>query len=411
MPSRRTVLVARGVDHWLLLPLIALLCIGLLMVYGASILTSYTDYGSQYYVLEREVVWVALAGLTIFVCCRVSFERWRKAALPLATLSFALLILVLIPHFGHMSHGARRWFDLRGLGTLQPSELAKLGLVLYGAAWLNSRGDRLRQLKTGLLPFGLMVCSFAALILKEPDLGTAIILATTLFSMYFLAGGGMKHLAIIGALGLGAGWVMIMHSSYQYARFIAFLNPWHDPTGNGYQIQQALLALGSGGIFGDGMGNSAQKLAFLPAPDTDSILAFIGEEWGLIGTVTILCLFLVIAYRGIRITVNAPDGFSRLLAGGITSWITFQALMNFAVITSSIPFTGVPLPFISYGGSSMIIGAAAMGILLNISRYSRGEAHAQPDLDNGRGNRRSRLPRAISHPAPARPAQLSTRNR
>jgi cell division protein FtsW (lipid II flippase) len=188
------------------------------------------------------------------------------------------------------------------------------------------------------------------------------------------------------------------------------MDPWKDPSGVGYHTIQALLALGSGGMFGRGLGNSAQKFV-LPAPHTDSILAVIGEEWGLVGTTTVLLLYVVIAYRGIRITLGAPDAFSRLLAAGITTWITFQALMNFAVITSSVPFTGVPLPFVSYGGTSLIITMTAMGILLNISRHASREGLARFNSDNGRGDRGTRIPRAFDHPALEPAGQGWTQNR
>jgi cell division protein FtsW (lipid II flippase) len=191
----------------------------------------------------------------------------------------------------------------------------------------------------------------------------------------------------------------MQQASYRSGRLTAFLDPWKDPTGVGYHTIQALLALGSGGLFGKGLGNSIQK-DVLPAPHTDSILAIIGEEFGLLGTLLVLALFVIIAYRGMRIAMRAPDGFGRLLAAGITSWITLQALMNFAVITSSVPFTGVPLPFVSYGGTSMIIGMAAFGILMNISRHSTGEGFARAHLDNRRGHRRTRLPRVVGHPTP-----------
>jgi cell division protein FtsW len=240
----------------------------------------------------------------------------------------------------------------------------------------------------------------AILILKQPDLGTTIVVTATVFAVYFLAGADLKHMAAVAAGASLVAWTLA-HSSYRSGRLTAFMDPWKDATGAGYHTIQVLLALGAGGPFGRGLGNSIQK-DVLPAPHTDSILAVIGEEWGLVGTITVLLLFVVIAYRGIRIASNAPDGFGRLLAGGITCWITFQALMNFGVITSSVPFTGVPLPFVSYGGTSLIITTTAMGILLNISRHTSGDNLAQRDPDHGRGNGGPRVPRAVAHPAPER---------
>jgi cell division protein FtsW len=219
--------------------------------------------------------------------------------------------------------------------------------------------------------------------------------------VYFVAGADWRH---IGSVGIGSAliaWYLAHSESYRAQRLLAFTDPWKDPLTTGYHTIQALMALGSGGIVGVGFGNSVQK-NFLPAPHTDSILAVIGEEMGLLGTIGVLLLYAVIAYRGMRISMTAPDRFGRLLAAGITCWITFQALLNYGVITSSVPFTGVPLPFISYGGTSLVVSMAAMGILLNISRYATGEGLARTRSDNGRGNRRPRVPRVIDHPAPDR---------
>jgi cell division protein FtsW len=252
-----------------------------------------------------------------------------------------------------------------------------------------------------------MVC---LLIVKQPELGTAIMVAITALAVFYLAGANMLHLALAGLGSVSVAALLAHSESYRSGRLTAFLNPWSDPTGVGYHTIQALLALRYGGLFGRGLGNSIQKNV-LPAPHTDSILAVIGEEWGLVGAVAVLLLFLLIAYRGMRIAARAPDTFGKLLAAGITSWITFQALMNFAVITSSVPFTGVPLPFVSYGGSSLIISMAAVGILLNVSRHASGAGFASSQRTirtpaaparHGRGERRARVPRVIHHPAPRR---------
>jgi len=396
MPAirRRATLLVGGVDPWLMLAFLALACIGLLMVYSASIADAYAYYGSALYVFEREVVYIVVGLTALAVMVQVNYHRLERLSLLLFGGALMLLVAVLVPHIGHVSHGARRWFSLGSGVELEPSELIKLALVIYLASWLTKKGDRVRDFKAGFFPFALIAGFIAVLIIKQPDLGTTIVVVATMFAVFFLAGADLRHVTGVAAGAVAVAWVLA-HSSYRTGRLSAFLDPWKDAKGAGYHTVQVLLALGAGGPFGRGLGNSIQK-DVLPAPHTDSILAVIGEEWGLVGTITVLLLFVVIAYRGIRIASNAPDGFGRLLAGGITCWITFQALMNFGVITSSVPFTGVPLPFVSYGGTSLIITMTAMGILLNISRHTLGNSLAQRDPDHGRRDGGARVPRALA---------------
>lgn len=401
---QRVSLLVRGVDPWLMLAFLALMCLGILMVYSASIAESYTYYGSPFYIFEREVVWVVLGFGALAAAVHIHYRRLERVALPFFGLTLVMLFLVLAPHIGHVSHGASRWFSLGAGVTIEPSEVVKLALIVYMASWLTSKGERVRDFKACFVPFSLIVGLVAFLIVRQPDLGTTIVVSATMLSLLFISGADMKHILLAGAGASAIAWTLAHSSSYRYDRLTAFMNPWADPSGTGYHTVQVLLALGSGGLFGRGLGNSIQK-DVLPAPHTDSILAVIGEEWGLIGTVLVLLLYIVIAYRGLRIAMNAPDDFGRLLAAGITSWITLQALMNFAVITSSVPFTGVPLPFISYGGTSLIITMAGMGILLNISRHGSGEARARQVSIDGRGDRRTRVPRIIDHPAPVPAAE------
>jgi cell division protein FtsW len=384
-----------------MLALLGLTCTGLLMVYSASIADSYTVYGSSLTIFQHEILWVALGCAALAAAVRIDYRLWQRVSLPFFALCLLLLVLVLAPHFGHSANGARRWIALSSSLELEPSELIKLALVLHLSAWLALKGDRVRDFKATFVPFGLVIGLVAMLILKQPDLGTTIVVTVTVFSVMFVAGASLTHFSAVAAGAFGVGLLLMQGESYRTGRLTAFLNPWSDPRGVGYHTVQALLALGSGGLTGRGLGNSAQKFV-LPAPHTDSILAVIGEEWGLIGTLAVLLLFIVVAYRGIRIALNAPDTFSRLAATGVTCWITFQALLNFAVITSSVPFTGVPLPFVSYGGTSQIITMTAVGILLNISRHSPGQALARYDSDNGRGNGGTRVPRPIDPPLPRR---------
>jgi cell division protein FtsW len=305
-----------------------------------------------------------------------------------------------MPHVGHVSNGARRWLSFGSWIAVEPSELVKLGLIIYLSIWLTIKGERVRDFKACFVPFSLIVGMIALLLLKQPDLGTAIVIAVTALTIYFVAGASLTQLGL-ACLGASTFAYMLMNSAgYRHDRLTVFLHPFQDPTGVGYHIIQALVALRYGGLFGQGLGNGTQK-AVLPAPHTDSILAVIGEEWGLIGTLFVLFLFLLVAYRGMRVAATAPDTFGRLLATGITCWIVFQALLNFAVITSSVPFTGVPLPFVSYGGTSLVITMAAMGILLNISRHASGGGFARQDAHHGRGNGRARVPGVVHHPLPA----------
>lgn len=397
---RRATGIVRGIDPWLMLALVGLVFVGVLMVYSSSMADAYAYYGTPYYFLQREIIWVVAGFAVMAAAAHVSYQQWHRFSLPFFAASVGMLGLVLVPHIGHISHGARRWLELNSLIAIEPSELVKLALVVYLASWLASKGERVREFQACFVPFSIMVGMIALMIIKQPDLGTSIVVVVVAFSIFFVAGANLMQLAsVCGGSGMVA-WMLMHGQGYRQDRLTAFLNPWHDPTGVGYHTIQALLALRYGGLFGEGLGNSTQKYV-LPAPHTDSILAVIGEELGMVGCVVILLLFLVIAYRGVRIACGAPDTFGKLLAVGIVAWITFQALMNFAVITSSVPFTGVPLPFISYGGTSLVITMAAVGVLLNISRHASGEGFARQNPDYRRGDGRPRVPRVINRPVPA----------
>lgn len=393
---RRANLLSSGIDPWLCVTVLALTCVGLLMVYSASIRESYFAYRTPTYFFYREVIWVAIGTVALTVATRIDYHRYQPLALP--GLTIAVLLLALLTKFGTSVNGAQRWFYLGAGVTIEPSEIAKLAVVLYLAAWLTSKGEAVSDLKTSTAPFMLITGVILLLVLKQPDLGTATVIAATMFAIFFIAGADMKQLAMIWTLALPMVWLYVQSSSYRLARLTAFINPWHTKYGAGYHTVQVLMALGAGGIAGAGFGNGIQKNV-LPTPQTDSILAVIGEELGLIGTVGILLLFLIVAYRGFRISGAAPDRFGRLLAAGLTCWIIFQALLNYAVITSSVPFTGVPLPFISYGGTSFVLAMVAMGIVLNISRFASGEARARQDSGNRGRDRRPRVPRVIDRPA------------
>lgn len=403
---RRAQDLVGGMDLWLILAFLGLMCVGVMMVYSASIKDAYAFYGSQYYVVQRELFWVAAGFISLVFTASFPYHRWKRPAPALFALAILLLVLVLVPHVGHLVNGARRWFSVGSNVSIEPSEFAKLAMILYLAVWLPTKGAAIQDLKTTFIPFSVMIGTMFLFILKQPDLGTGIVLTTTAFSVFFVAGANLRHMVIVAVGSSVFAWGLIHFSSYRQNRLTAFIDPWQHPTGVGFHTVHALLALGNGGILGQGLGNSVQKW-ILPAPHTDSILAVIGEELGFVGTVGVLCMYLMVAYRGMRISSSAPDPFGRLVAAGITSWIMIQALLNYAVITSSVPFTGVPLPFISYGGTSLIITMAAVGILLNISRYATGEGIARQNTDNGGGDGRPRLSRSGGHASP----RSSTRKR
>jgi cell division protein FtsW len=302
---------------------------------------------------------------------KIDYHHWRKLAVPFFLVSLVFLVLVFVPGIGTKIYGANRWIQL-GPISFQPSEMAKLSIILYLAAWLERRGGRrIKDFFEGFLPFLGIIGIAGFLIIKQPDTGTLMVLILTAIAIYFFSGAKISHLMgtfLAGLFGLA---VLIKMEPYRLSRFLVFLNPEIDPRGIGYQINQALLAIGSGGIFGLGLGHSRQKFNYLPEPIGDSIFAILGEELGMIGALALVLLFVILAVRGFKIARNAPDDFGKLLAVGITSWIIFQAFINISAITAIIPLTGITLPFISYGGTSLIFLMAGVGILLNISKQAK----------------------------------------
>ncbi len=358
----------KPIDHILLAAVLTLLGFGVVMVFSASSIEASVVNHNPYYYLERQLVWAGLGLAIMAFFARFDYHRLVPLAQPVAIATVLLLILVLVPHIGRDVNGARRWL---GFGSLlfQPSELAKFSLVLLFALWL-ARMPRTDRFLQGIgVPLAIYL-PIALLIIREPDLGTALALGGTVFTMLFVAGVNLWQFFGIIALVLPAVGVAIIVAPYRLQRFLAFLHPTADPQGAGYHIIQSLYALGSGGLFGSGLGQGALKYFYLPEQHTDFIFAIVGEELGLIGAVAVLALFLVLTWRGLRVAMLAPDRFGALLAVGLTAMVAVQALMNIAVVTASMPITGIPLPFISYGGSSLVFALGAMGILLNISRQA-----------------------------------------
>ncbi|MBE3564475.1 MAG: putative lipid II flippase FtsW [Thermogemmatispora sp.] len=358
--------VAGKVDHWLLIVVLALLCFGLVMVYSASSFISASLYGDASYIFQRELLWAVLGVIAMLVTMHIDYRLWRRFSLIGMLLALALLVLVL--KFGTSAYGATRWLTFGSFISFQPSELVKLVLALYIADWLARKGKQVRTFLYGLAPFVILVGVVLGLVLLEKDMGTAVIIAVAATAMFFSAGANIAQLLLALACG-GLVFLTQAFRGYRYFRLLGFLDPFRDVTGINLQLYQSLLALGSGGWFGLGLGASRQKTGYLPLPYIDSIFAIIGEELGFIGCATVMLLFLWLAFRGFRLARRTPDLYGSLLATGITTWLVVQAMINIGSSTASIPYTGVPLPFISFGGSSLVVSMAAVGVLLNISRY------------------------------------------
>ncbi|MDA8194810.1 MAG: putative lipid II flippase FtsW [Thermaerobacter sp.] len=356
-------------DYPLLMAVAGLLAIGTVAVFSASAAVAFRTTGTPYYFLERQLIWVALGIVVLIVASRVDYWRYRKFGLPLYVISVLLLMLVFVPSLGPTINGARRWL---GVGSLQvqPSELAKIGMILLIAHLLSRHVDKLGDFWRGVAPHLGLAGVIFGLVLAEPDLGTTVVIAGTFFVMLYVAGAKKRHLGFLFGSALPLLAAAIIAAPYRLQRIIAYTDPWKHPLGEGFHTIQALLALGSGGVLGVGLGYSRQALGFLPESYTDFIFAVVGEELGLIGTLTVVVLFLVLAWRGYRIAMRAPDLYASLLATGFTTVIVIQATINMGVVTATLPVTGITLPFISYGGSSMVMSLAGVGILLNISRHA-----------------------------------------
>ncbi len=353
----------------LFLATVALTSIGIIMVYSASAIISLERYNDPYFFLKRQLVWVFLGLLGMLFAARINYRAFPKLLKPALLFTLFLLVLVLFPQFGKEIAGARRWLRI-GDFTLQPSELAKLILILYMADTLSRKKEKIKNFTYGFLPPLIILGAIFILILLQPDLGTALIILVVTLGMLFVSGVRLRHLFSLFLVALPSIWLLINKVGYRKRRILAFIDPWNDPRGAGFQIIQSLLALGSGGILGRGLGEGTQKLFYLPAPHTDFIFAILGEELGFLGGVAVIILFGAFIYFGARIARRAPDLFGSLLALGITTWIGLQAMINIGVATGFLPTKGLPLPFVSFGGSSLLFSLMGVGILLSISLHS-----------------------------------------
>ncbi|HYV33939.1 MAG TPA: putative lipid II flippase FtsW [Candidatus Limnocylindria bacterium] len=363
------------VDYSLLLIVFLLLAYGLIVLYSASSVQSFQNYGNTGHYIYHQILYGAVLGLlAMFICSKIDYHFWQRNLPILIFFSLLFLALVKIPGIGFSSGGAARWVHV-GPIFFQPAELAKMVIILYLASWVDRKHVDLNNFYYGILPSFAIIGLFSLLILWQPDLGTMLVLLLVAFFMLFVAGINWKYFfysAIVGVLGLYA---LIKIEPYRVKRLTTFLDLTVDPKGISYQINQAILAIGSGGLWGYGYGLSRQKHNYLPEVMNDSIFAIMSEELGFIRTMLALLLFAAFTVKGYSIAKNAPDTFGKMVAFGITSWIAIQALVNLAAMVNLLPLTGIPLPFFSYGSSALIANLAAIGILLNISTYSHRAKH------------------------------------
>ncbi|WP_239617365.1 stage V sporulation protein E [Cohnella mopanensis] len=357
-------------DVWMIAATLGILAIGVVMVYSASAVAAFHDYGDSYYYVKRQLVFAVLGIVSMFVMMNVEYTFWRKWAVPALLVCFGMLLIVLIPGIGVVRGGARSWLGIGSFG-IQPSEFMKLAMIFFIAKLLSERQNQITNFTKGLLPpLGIMGAAFA-LIMLQPDLGTGTVMVGATLLAIYVAGARIAHLGGLALLGMAGLAGLIAAAPYRLQRITAFLDPWQDPQGAGYQSIQSLYAIGPGGLVGLGLGMSRQKYNYLPEPQTDFIFSIIAEELGFIGGSLLILLFLLLIWRGMRTAITISDPFGSLLATGIVGIFAVQVLINVGVVIGLLPITGVTLPLVSYGGSSLTLLLTSLGILLNLSRYSR----------------------------------------
>jgi cell division protein FtsW len=392
-------------DYTILVVVVALAAVGILMVYSSSAMKGYLSAEADtFQTVGPQIQWALLGLLAMVAMMRIDYRYLRLASIPGYVIALGLLVLVFVDEFNIVIGGSARWLKLGPLPAIHPAEMAKLALIVYLAHWFAKRGTRVGSFWGGVIPFLIIAGPVVALVFREPDLGTTMVIALTAFTMYFVAGANVVHLgSLVGLAGFAA--IAVGLAGYQMDRIRVWLNPWSDPLGAGYHTVQGLLALGLGGVFGSGLGESRMAGGlFVPNAFNDFIFAIIGEEFGLIGAGVVIALFVLLAYAGIRVALGAPDTFGALLAAGITAWLCIQAFINIGVVVTLLPITGITLPFISAGGSSLIISFAAIGILLSISRETieKGTWNNDATADRRRRDGRAHLPGAGRRPLAAR---------
>jgi cell division protein FtsW len=390
-------------DYVILVVVVALTALGILMVYSSSALKGYLSQDADTFAtVGPQIQWAILGMIAMAVMMRVDYRYLRLASVPFYAVAMGLLVLVFVPQFNIVVGGSARWLKLGPLPAIHPAEIAKLALVIYLANWLAKRGGRIHGFWAGTVPFLIIVAPMIALVFKEPDLGTTGVITLTVFTMFFVAGANLMHLAtMVGGAMLTM--IVVGLRGYQLDRIRVWQDPWLDRLGEGFHTVQGLLALGVGGLLGAGLGASK---VFVPNAFNDFIFAEVGQEFGLLGSIVVIGLFLILAYSGVRIALAAPDTFGALLAAGITAWLCLQAFLNIGVVVALLPITGITLPFISAGGSSLIISFAAVGILLSISRETveKGTWNEDATADRGRRDGRTHLPGTRRRTVASRPS-------
>ena len=356
----------KKIDKTLLISVIILSLFGLLMIYSASSVWSAYKFNDPYKYLKNQGIFLIIGSFLIYIVSNIPYSLYKKYSNKILLICIGLLILVLIPGIGTIRNGSRSWFGIGPLG-IQPSEAAKLGLIIFTSKYLTN--NKIKDIKTSVLPILTIVILIFGLIMLQPDLGTGVIIVMSIVSLLFVSGVNMNFFIKIGILGIIGIVILVIIAPYRMARITSFLNPWSDPLGSGFQIIQSLYAIGPGGLLGMGLGNSIQKHFYLPEPQTDFIFSIISEELGFAGVLIVTTLFITIIYRGIKISLASEDKFAKYLAYGITFSIAFQAILNLMVVVGLIPVTGVTLPFLSYGGSSLLVSMVEISIILNISKY------------------------------------------
>jgi len=353
-------------DITLLFPVLFLVGVGIVMVYSASSALALKKFGTSYYFLKKQSIFALLGIVVLVVSCHIPYRVYRSLAYPLLFLAILFLTVILISGFGYSAGGAKRWFRFAGF-TFQPSEFARFALVIYLAYSMNRKMDRIKEFSVGFLPHVLVLCLFTVLIMLQPDFGSVVIFGAITWIMLFV--GGVRILYLLGSmvLALPAVYYMMAGADYRIQRIMSFMNPWQYSGDKGYQVVHSLLAFGTGGIWGAGIGKGYQKLFYLPEPHTDFIFSVIGEELGLVGVLIILGLYSVILWKGISIARNSPDAFGSFVAVGLTTAMGLQIFINMGVALGLLPTKGLTLPFLSYGGTSLLMNMASIGILMNIS--------------------------------------------
>ena len=353
----------------LLISVIIISLFGTLMIYSSSNVWAEYKFNDPYKYLKSQALFLILGYIVMFIIAKFPYQKYKKLSNIIFFICLGMLILVLIPGIGTIRNGSRSWFGIGSLG-IQPSEFTKIGLIIFTSKYLSNNTKDLKNIKKGVLPIlGVLFLVFA-LIMLEPDFGTGVVIVMTIIILLFISGVKMNFFIKLGILGLLGIVILVIIAPYRMERIVSFINPWSDPLGSGFQIIQSLYAIGPGGLLGLGLGNSVQKHFYLPEPQTDFIFSIISEEFGFMGVLIVSSLFITIIYCGFKIAMNCEDYFGKYLAFGITFGLAFQTMLNLMVVVGLIPVTGVTLPFLSYGGSSLLISLISIGILLNINKYN-----------------------------------------